>query len=105
MEKLTYKKVLTFDLSDVKIKKYRAEITVKKQSQKTFEKNLKKILKKCWQKPTSVLRYFLYRATDKNIKNNTQEISKNSIAKIKKTSTTSFLFCPKNRAKKYLKIF
>ena len=47
----------------------------------------------------------LYRATDKNIKNNTQEISKNSIAKIKKTPTTSFLFCPKNGAKKYLKIF
>ena len=42
MEKLTYKKVLTFELSDVKIKKYRAEIKVKKQSQKTFEKNLKK---------------------------------------------------------------
>ena len=47
----------------------------------------------------------MYQATDKKYKNNTREISKKVKQKIKKTATTSFLFCPKNGAKKYLKYF
>jgi len=39
MEKVTYEKELTFELEDVNIIKDRAKITVKIQSQKTFEKN------------------------------------------------------------------
>ena len=70
---------MTFGERDVNIKKYWAK-KVKKQGWKNFKKNFKNFQKKCWQKSTSMLRYFLYRATDKNIKNNTQEISKNSIA-------------------------
>ena len=47
MEKLTNKKVLTFVLNGVNIKKYRAEKRVKKQNKKDFEKNFKKFQKKC----------------------------------------------------------
>ena len=47
----------------------------------------------------------MYQATDKKYKNNTREISKKVKQKIKKAATTSFLFCPKNGAKKYLKYF
>ena len=46
-KKVTYKKVLTFEKIDVKIRNVPSKKTVKKQSKKTFEKNFKIFLKKC----------------------------------------------------------